>query len=426
MKQLEITKKIKRVLTTTLLVTIATLTTIKVQGEERVKKGWNIGPLPAVGYNSDLGFQYGVLADIFYFGDGSTYPNYLHKFNVEASKYTKGSSILHFFYDSDALLKGIRSTVDVSYLGDDMMDFTGFNGYQSKFDLDWAEANPSYYKMKRNFIRATVDLQGPIGGDFKWAFGAGFYSYNTGAVELEKYEGAENLFTKYVESGILKEGEVNGGNHLELKAGLVHDTRDHEADPQKGFFSEAILYGSPLKNSYLKTSVIHRGYLPIYRDKLTFAYRVALQATLAGEAPYYMLPNLSTLYYRQITSEGLGGINTLRGVQRNRVVGNGVAWTNLELRYRFLNFNFIKQQWYLALNPFFDAGRVIQTYRADEIAAATDPAIRRDSDENFHLSAGIGLKIVMNRNFIISVEWGKPFDRRDGDSGMNIGLNFIF
>jgi len=38
----------------------------------------------------------------------------------------------------------------------------------------------------------------------------------------------------------------------------------------------------------------------------------------------------------------------------------------------------------------------------------------------------LGLKFVMNRNFIISAEFGKPFDRRDGKSGMNIGLNYIF
>jgi hypothetical protein len=27
----------------------------------QAKKGWSIGPLPAIGYNSDLGFQYGAL-----------------------------------------------------------------------------------------------------------------------------------------------------------------------------------------------------------------------------------------------------------------------------------------------------------------------------------------------------------------------------
>lgn len=139
-----------------------------------------------------------------------------------------------------------------------------------------------------------------------------------------------------------------------------------------------------------------------------------------------MQQNLSTLYFRQITSEGLGGVNTLRGVMRNRVVGKGVAWANLELRYRFLNFRFLKQDWYLALNPFLDAGRVIQNYRSYMMKQSLDPLVKPSSEEKIHFSAGAGIKAVMNRNFIVSFEWGKPFDKRDGKNGMNVGLNYIF
>jgi hypothetical protein len=46
--------------------------------------------------------------------------------------------------------------------------------------------------------------------------------------------------------------------------------------------------------------------------------------------------------------------------------------------------------------------------------------------EKMHFSAGLGAKFVMNRNFIISAEFRKPFDSRDGKSGLNIGLNYIF
>ena len=66
---------------TVILILIATLS-VQGQNKENIKTGWNFGPLPAVSYNSDLGFQYGALCDIFYFGNGSTYPTYLHKFNV--------------------------------------------------------------------------------------------------------------------------------------------------------------------------------------------------------------------------------------------------------------------------------------------------------------------------------------------------------
>ena len=33
--------------------------------DEIIKTGWNFGPLPVVGFDSDLGFQYGLCCDIF-------------------------------------------------------------------------------------------------------------------------------------------------------------------------------------------------------------------------------------------------------------------------------------------------------------------------------------------------------------------------
>lgn len=63
----------------------------------KVKTGWTFGALPAVSYNTDLGFQYGALVNLFYFGDGSTYPKYMHSVYAEVSRYTKGSGINRFF-----------------------------------------------------------------------------------------------------------------------------------------------------------------------------------------------------------------------------------------------------------------------------------------------------------------------------------------
>ena len=44
-----------------------------------------------------------------------------------------------------------------------------------------------------------------------------------------------------------------------------------------------------------------------------------------------------------------------------------------------------------------------------------------------HYSAGLGIKLVMNHNMIISFEGGKPFDKNDG-TGLwtNIGFNYLF
>ncbi len=412
----------KKILFLALLIPFLAIESINAQ-ESKVKSGWNFGPLPAISYNSDVGFQYGVLCDIFYFGDGSTFPAYMHKFNVEVSRYTKGSGVYHFFYDSKHLIPKIRTTADVSYLTDKMMDFYGFNGYRSPY---YESMGGSYYKIDRKLLRFTLDLQGKINDYLDWAAGIGVYKYGISPVKLEQYSGEMNLYTNYRIAHIIDEEEAEGGTVAELKLGIVNDSRNHEADPARGFFSEAILLANP---DYLRFSLVHRGYIPVFKEKLTFAYRAGWQGKITGKIPFYMLQNISTLYMMQITNEGLGGLNSIRGVLRNRVVGDGVVWGNLELRYRFLNFDFLGQQWYLAVNPFLDAGRVVQYHNIERMSqqiqdfqnyyAYNDP-------EKFHFSAGLGIKAIMNRNFVLSGEWGKPFDPRDGKNGINIGLNFIF
>ena len=96
--------------------------------DENRKTGFNFGILPTITYDSDLGFQYGGLVNLYFYGDGSRYPKYNHSLYFEVSRFTKGSGINRFFYDSDRLLKGIRTSFDLSYITDQTNSFFGFNG----------------------------------------------------------------------------------------------------------------------------------------------------------------------------------------------------------------------------------------------------------------------------------------------------------
>ena len=104
---------------------------------KKIKTGWNFGALPSVAYDADLGFQGGALANVYYYGDGSQYPEYIHSFYVEAAYTTKHYGIFRFFYDSKYLIPNHRLTVDMCYLPDAMCDFYGFNGYQSVYNNAW-------------------------------------------------------------------------------------------------------------------------------------------------------------------------------------------------------------------------------------------------------------------------------------------------
>ncbi len=391
------------------------------------KTGWNFGPFPAVGYSTDLGFQYGAFAEIYDFGDGTIYPDYFQSFSVEASAYTKGSAVFSFGYDSEHLLPNIRTTFTISYLPDSMMPFYGFNGYMSPYD---SSQGASFYCMDRKYFRTYLDLQGKIVGDLKWAAGLGYYSYEVAPVKLDAYVDMPNLLSLYLDEGIITSDEL-AGKHLEFRAGLTHDTRDSEADPYRGVFTELMVVGSPTlfeggDESFAQLSLSHRGYIPVIGDRLTFAYRLFCQSTIAGEVPFYHLQNLTTLLLRQTYSEGVGGNVSLRGVLRNRAVGAGYFLSNVEMRYRFLDFDFIGQHWYLAFNPFFDMGQVVQPYRADMVQGSTSELIYSGAEESMHYSAGAGCKIVMNRNFILSAEFGKALDAQDGTNSLVLGLNFLF
>ena len=417
--------------------------------KEIIKQGWNFGPLPVVGWDSDLGFQYGACVDIFNYGDGTNYPSYNYKVNLEASTYTGGSSLLRCYGDFKTLIPDGKLFFDCTYFNAKKFDFYGFNGYASPYfgpsfgpSFGHNEGEKSeFYWMRRNQFRLVTSVQRRITGNLHWAAGFGYYNIVTGNVNLEGYNGENTLYQWYRRAGLIRDNEAHGGNVLQLKAGLVYDTRDHDSDPTRGVNIEATLVGAPdiidrKGYSNLGFTFVGSQYVPVWKDKLTFAYRLGIQTKLAGEIPYYFINNLNTLFFRKVYTEGLGGNASVRGINRNGVIGNGMAWLNTEFRWRIVNFRFINQNFHIALNPFFDMGQVIQPYRLEEqkeayIAAGGElnpfNPFYTGKKESVHMTAGCGLKIVMNRNFVISVEMARALDGRDGQKlWNNIGFNYLF
>ena len=409
-----------------------------------IKKGWNFGPLPVVGWDSDLGFQYGACVDIFNYGDGSNYPSYDYKVNLEASTYTGGSSLFRCYGDFKTLIPDGKLFFDCTYFNSKKFDFFGYNGFSSPyFGSETAEGGKSeFYWMRRNQFRFVTSLQKRIKGNLYWAAGLGYYNIYTNNINLDDYDGQKTLYQRYIDYGLIRADEAKGGNVLQLKAGLVYDTRDHDSDPTRGVNIEATLVGAPDiidREGYSNLGFTFVGchYVPVWKDRLTFAYRLGVQAKLAGEIPYYFINNLNTLFFRKVYTEGLGGNASVRGINRNGVVGNGMAWLNAEFRWRIVHFRFINQNFHIALNPFFDMGRVIQSYRLSEQKAAAkawseqpdgeaNPFYSGD-EEAMHATAGCGVKVVMNRNFVISVEMARALDDHDGEKlWNNIGFNYLF
>jgi hemolysin activation/secretion protein len=180
--------------------------------------------------------------------------------------------------------------------------------------------------------------------------------------------------------------------------------------------------------SYTRLAITHRQYFTLVPQKLTFAYRLSYQGKLSGETPFYMLP----FFYNtapQYTRDGLGGAKTIRGVLRNRVVGDGVALGNLELRWKVLRTVIANQNFYIALSGFLDGGIVTQPYKLDMSAlsqAQKDDLGLLSTDESLHIGYGGGVRFALNENFIVAVDYGMAAKKEDGKSGLYIGLNWLY
>ena len=103
-----------------------------------IKTGWTLGAMPSVGFSPDRGLKYGGVVNLFYFGDGSVYPRYMHSIYTEISGFTKGGGSKRLFYDSGYIIPNIRLTSDLSYFTDNTVNFYGFNGYNSLDNGNWA------------------------------------------------------------------------------------------------------------------------------------------------------------------------------------------------------------------------------------------------------------------------------------------------
>ena len=434
----------------TILALAAGLTILSAQEQEKeVKTGWSMGILPCATYSADNGLQYGAFGDVYYYGDGSTYPDPLHKISWEASHFTKGKTRLYLGYDSKYLIPNMRVNASLTFVNDPMYNFWGFNGPAALSDYDlWAnkKVTPSvnYYGMSRKMYRGLVNIQGRLADNLNWAAGVNIWKWEMGDMrESEKNENrysVENtLYRDYIALGAIHEDEAKGGWATEMNVGLVYDSRDIEAAPNKGVWAEAYLNGDPFRK-YLKACAYFRNYIdiPIHipAGDPVFAYRLAWQQTLAGETPFYMIQNVPLLVQRNMISEGFGSSNTIRGIRENRILTEGFAWANMELRVKLVSFKLLNQYFYIAVNPFFDAGVITKDYRNDAFALRTNLPdtylpMNRIYDEtkigDIVYSGGAGLKIAMNQNFIVSVEVAHCFyEPLNADLWIGIGINYQF
>ncbi|OFY03081.1 MAG: hypothetical protein A2X05_05510 [Bacteroidetes bacterium GWE2_41_25] len=431
-----------------ILIFVVDIMTGQEKVKEKMKDGWSFGFFPVFGYDSNTGTKYGGILKLFDYGDGTNYPRYDQAFNLEISRTTKGQGVNQLTYDSRTLIPDYRIMGEVSYLTEKTLDFYGFNGYNAYYSSAYTtKGNPSYisplyYKMERELLKLRVEIIGKLSGDnIKWFGGFEYMHNNLDTVDVDNinkgkdendmvpYSGG-GLYGSYVQWGLINPGQVNGGQAGVFKAGAKYDTRDNEANPMKGLWIDVQLLFSPgfLSDgyTYARIAFTHRQYFTLIAKRVNLGYRISYQAKLAGEMPFYMLP----LVYNsapQLTLSGLGGSRTIRGILRNRVVGEDFVYGNIELRWKVVRTVLFNQNLYMALSAYADEGMITGKYELPEIS---DPEgiemLAKGEKEEMHTSYGWGIHGALNENFIVSLNYAWATEPRDGVKGTYLQMSFNF
>ena len=397
--------------------------------ETVVKTGMSFVPFPVLGFDGAKGVLFGAMMNVYDFGDGSTYPNPRSGAYVEASGYTGGSKTFVLSYDSGSLIPSVRMNVAASFCADKAMEFFGFGGRQTFYDKS---ASDGFYKYDRSTFNVKADFSGRISGAWSWEAGCHFNRFTVNEFGFEEGEPDISLFGLYKKWGIIPSDESSIYRSSALRVGLVYDTRDYEGVPTRGILAGAHLIAAPeflgSKESYLKVHTTLRQYIPLVKESLTFAYRLDYQEFL-GDAPWYVIP-FYTPGGPVYDNVALGGFRSVRGLMYNRVEGSAIGFVNAELRWKFAGFTLFKQDIGLMLSGFCDGVSALRSFvltnRTGAFPALYSKYIDTSRGDNVHLSAGAALKLILNRNFILNIEYASALSAQDGAGVLYFNTGFYF
>jgi outer membrane protein assembly factor BamA len=404
------------------------------------KDGWSVTPVPALAYDSDFGLMAGGFVDINYYG--GLYPNYKHRICLEALTYSKHASFYMLQYDSKYIIPKIRTSAKIYYDNNPLYWFYGFNGAVNDYDSDKncnRDKGIAYYSYDRKFINTRLEFEGELSKNLDWTAKLAYWHYWIRELNWEGYNPDNTLFREYRQYGLIEDDESKGGNMMEFQLGFKYDSRNMESAPTKGIYADLNAAWAPdvfhTGYDFLKLAARFRQYISLGTERLVLAYSLAYQGTLAGNQAFYTQSYIINFK----PSDGLGGATTLRGVLYNRVMGNDYLWGNFELRARLIDTNLFNRRIFGVFTPFFDAGAIVRPFRFDrqvESFSVRDNVSASDYDNyraslldkarELHMSAGISAQLVIDYNFIPTIVFGIPFDKRDGEFGLYMTLDYIF
>jgi outer membrane protein assembly factor BamA len=349
--------------------------------------GFAILPVPSLTYSNDEGVEYGGKLFAYQFGDGSKHP-YLWHILMNYTQSTKDKTDFYTFFDLPEIF-GPHSRLDVrlEYKIFSAQDYYGL-GNQPEYVPERSQPkapefrSSEYNTFYEQWRALMVNVQRPL-RESRWKVLTGMGVFHN---RIKTYP-LPSLFQQSPPFG------YEGGYTNFIRLGAVYDSRDTEAVPSSGTWSEwalePALHQFNNDYNYVRITAIDRRYFTIH-PRLVWAQRL-LAEVMTGSPPFYEMSVIGNSYQRH---EGLGGAKTLRGQPRLLYVGPHKLVVNLELRWRVMDMRILRQDLTYYLHTFTDFGRV---WMKNE----------RFSMAQLHFAEGFGIHVQWKKEFVAVIDVGR-------------------
>jgi hypothetical protein len=373
------------------------------------KTGLGFGGVPAINYDADNGFGFGVIASLYGY-DGVTDP---YRIAVTLQIFMTSKLVQDHNIQVDWLKVldfPLRLNLRVGYLQSLTQNYCGLGGdvtCSPAVARDEARALDLHGKARQTFehdyyLRRFMNPYAVVNGRFALldrpkedaggklrvellAGYRGFYFIPGNWFEedgLGPYPGS--LYAQHFPDG-------EPGFSSVIQGGIMVDTRDNEPAPTEGVWAEATARGaSPVwgsRWSWAGGNVTLRGYAPLLPDHTLVLASRLVGDVVVGDPPIQELARVggSLDYY------AFGGADIGRGIRAQRYMGRIRVLNQTELRWRFFDFTVFEQNFGFTLAGLVDSG-------------ITGVSVKEPGSMPLHAGVGTGLRLSWNENFVIRAD----------------------
>ena len=299
---------------------------------------------------------------------------------------TSGTMGAQLVFDEEGRWHGWRLLAMAGTLREQRAPYFGLGNRSAVADSlesRYAQAYATYSLLRTTGL---VAVRRPIAGPLHLLAGAQFRHYRARPLAGRRSKLADDLT-----AGVpLDTGATDG---LEVRGGLLFDTRDEEASPSRGVFIEALaargIAGGPGKLTYTRYALGMREFISL-TEFTTLAFRQSVELA-RGALPFYVSDERMTSWRPE---DGFGGVTTLRAHLPGRFSAPNKALLSADLRYRNWDFWVTPttpvRLWFLV---FADVGRV---WMDGERFAAN----------HLHAGGGVGTRLQIGRGGFFGFDLG--------------------